>query len=210
MKQFGNTSLLFDQNKISLPDDLQFHDIYDNRSYVYSSAVFVENTFDYVLSSFLYDDISLVKNIKDVYYSPEPLSVYEIESEAQRLSRDNYSIVGTYGTQDLNISFIYPLPTDYRFYVKYSLDNYSMPNNFTVGVSIIKNELAVIFERYTNLTHREIFLDVSNSSFQFQDDVYISKGVSDNNISRQADLKYDNSNLINLIYSTQINSAPLN
>ncbi|MHA2252282.1 MAG: LamG domain-containing protein [Candidatus Kariarchaeaceae archaeon] len=198
---------MFNQDKIVLPDDLEFHDIYDTRSYYYSSTKYLAGTSVYQLKNFFFDNISLVKSVKDVYYSENVLPVYEIERQAQRLSRDNYSIVGTWGTEDLNITFSYPLPTNYTFYVKYTLEEYSLPLNFTLGISTIKNELAVIFERYSNTTNRDIFLDVSDESFQFQDDIFISNGVNDNNISRQADVKYDNNNLVNIIYSSEVNNT---
>ena len=202
MKKFGNSSILFDQNKIVLPDDLKFHDIYDPRSYYFAPKVFESGTLMYQLASFCYENVSLIKSVKDVYYSEDLLYVYDIESQAQRLSRDNYSIVGTYGTEDLNISFTHPLTSDWYFYLKYSLEDYEVPINFTVGISTIRNELGVIFERYSNNTNRDIFLDVSDEYFQFQDDMFISSGVNDNNISRQADIIYDTNDLLNIIYST--------
>ncbi|KKM68053.1 hypothetical protein LCGC14_1464790, partial [marine sediment metagenome] len=47
VKKFGIDSLLFDQNKIVFPDDLQFHDLYDPRSYYFASETFVSGTSEY-------------------------------------------------------------------------------------------------------------------------------------------------------------------
>ena len=207
VRKFGNASILFDQNKILLPDDLQFHDLYDPRTYYFADEIFESGTLEYNLDSFIIDDVSLVKKVKDVYYSPDLLNVYVIERDGQRLSRDNYSIIGTWGTNDLNITFNNELPSDSYFYVKYTVEDYNLPLNLTVTTSNINNEIALIYERYLNNTHREIFLDVSDETFMFQGDILISNSVNDNNISRQADIKYDYENLLNIIYSTELNSS---
>ncbi|MFW9969342.1 MAG: hypothetical protein ACFFDF_04015, partial [Candidatus Odinarchaeota archaeon] len=191
VKLFGNNSLLFSQNKIMFPDDLQFHDLYDPRTYYFACEMFEGGTLEYPLQPFFYDNVSLVKKIKDVYYSTTLLSVYEIESLGQRLNRNNYSIIGNYGSPDLNISFTNSLPDGAYFYVKYTLEEYNLPQSITIETSTIRNELALIYERYLNNTNRDIFLDVSDTNFQFQDDLYISNGLPDSNISHSADIKYD-------------------
>jgi len=207
VKIFGNQSILFDQNKIVLPDDLQFHDIYDNRAYDYGVALYVNNTSEYPLSSIIPDNLTLVKKIKDVYVSNIFLSDFEIELLGQRLDRRNWSIEGIYGPEDLNITFNPELSAGQFFYVKYSLDDYSLPSDLIVDVSTIKNEISVIFERYLNNTNTDVYLDISNNSFEFQDDLLISNNILDMNYSKYPYLKYDLQNRLLLIYSRIVNSS---
>jgi len=207
VKSFGDQSILFDQDKIVLSDDLQFQDIYDSRDFNFGAHIFYNGIDNYRLSSFINDDVSLIKKVKDVYYSPSPLPPYEIERFAIRLSRNNWSLIGAYGNENLNVSFSYELPSETYFYVKYSLEDYILPNSLIIDVSIVKNEIACIFESFTNATDRQIYLDVSNENFQFQEDILVSVGLEDEAISRQADIVYNGDNLISIVYSSEANSS---
>ncbi|KKN31414.1 hypothetical protein LCGC14_0824170, partial [marine sediment metagenome] len=208
VKLFGNQSILFDQNKIVFPDDRMFMDMYDPRTFYFSSSTTIPGITEYELKPFFYDNVSLVKEIKDVYYSNTLLPAYQIESNAQRLNRNNYSFIGTFGTENLNISFNFELPTGSYFYVKYSLEDYLKPQNITIEVSTVTNELAFIFERViSGSSDKEVYLDVSTNTFQFQNDILISNSSIDVNISRQADIKYDYNDLLNIIYSSVVNGS---
>jgi len=207
VKMFGNQSILFYQNKIVLPDDLQFHDVYDNRTYDYGVALYINNTSEYPLSSIIPDNITLVKNVKDVYVSNIFFSDFEIELLGQRLDRSNWSIEGIYGTEDLSITFNPELSAGQFFYVKYSLDDYSLPSDFIVDVSTIKNEVSLVFERYLNNSNTDVYLDISNNNFEFQDDLLISNNGLDMNHSKSPYLKYDFQNRLLLIYSRIVNSS---
>ncbi|MFX1256495.1 MAG: hypothetical protein ACFFAN_01445, partial [Promethearchaeota archaeon] len=198
VKQYGADSIKFAENKIVLPDDLQFMDLYDNRFYQYGIGVFAENISVYCLNASIPSNISLVRKIKDIFVSDTPLVFLE---NAERLNRSSYSIIGDYGSNNLNVSFANNFTKDTYFFVKYSLDNYSLPLNFTVEVSTIKNELAFIFERYINSTNRKVFIDVTNDNFQFQEDILV---IGD--MSRFGNIKYDHLNQLHVIYSSIINT----
>ena len=97
VKNFGVNAILFDQDKIALSDDLQFHDIYDSRQFDFGVSIFYGSISSYKLSSFASDNVSLIKNVKDVYYSASSVPLYAVEDFATRLSRNNWSLVGSYG-----------------------------------------------------------------------------------------------------------------
>jgi hypothetical protein len=207
VKMFGTNALQFTQNKIVFPEDRLFMDLYDPRTMYYAGTDFSTGTTDYALGSFFYDNVSYIKTIKDIFYYNTYLPSYQIETMGTLVSRNNYSIVGTYGTEDLNISFSSPLPNGSYFYIKYALEEFTPPINVKAQVSTIKNEVAVMFDLFKTSSEGYIYLDLSDSNFEFQTDIVMSNETGDTDISMEADFIYTSDNDLSLIYTSNVNSS---
>jgi len=201
VERFGTEPLQLDKNSISFSNDLLFEDLYDNRKYEYLGKKYNENITQYSLAAFFYDEVASVRYIKDIFVSDTPLIYYQVEPLGTRLSRDSYSIAGEYGTDDLKIIFNEVLQDGQIFYIKYTFDEYILPAKVGVEVSTIKNEVAFAFEQYLNETDQKIYLDITNETFQFQDDILIINSLS--SINCFPDIKYDLENNIHVIYSSR-------
>ncbi|MFW9866561.1 MAG: DUF2341 domain-containing protein, partial [Candidatus Thorarchaeota archaeon] len=178
VKKFGQNSIQLKDNILIFPDDQQFYDFYDPRPYGYDRCVLEENTTVYSLKSFLSVNVSTIIKIKDIYLSTEAPVDFNVEADGVRVNRNNYTIVGQFGTEDLNISFANNI-TGYQYYfVKFTQDEYTLPSNVTARISTIKNELAFTFKRVSPDSGAQVYLDVSNKLFQFQEDLLVSGQIN--------------------------------
>ena len=120
---------------------MQFHDVYDNRVYFYNNYHYNPNITTYVLNNTLPVPLSDITFIKDIYLMNNSYSSYYIESKAVRLNRNDYEIIGTYGSNNINISFNFELNSEF-FAIEYTLENYSLPKQIILTVQSVKNEVA--------------------------------------------------------------------